>query len=156
MKILKEQYDKLFDPKITHREYLNIITAIKNRVEEVWKEILKIQKRKVQWWDFDNEKEDSSGYFDEHRYRDVISLTGVFEETDWNCPYATEFPTSFLWDDNFNIIVQEDYDTFLKEKEEKKKRAKENRVKAKEKKEKIRKNIESKLTSEELKYIKFK
>lgn len=156
--ITKEQFNKLDTEDITKKEYDEILSLITTRVDEVWRAILKAQNRKLDWYDFQNggTEETGPGYFDPRWYREAIPLVGCW--TGWmegENPFCEEFPTRFLWEENFLDEVKEETEKYKKEEEDKKAKAELKRAETKKRKAKIRKQIEAKLTKEELKYIKF-
>lgn len=159
VKLTKEIFDKLFDPDIKKSEYDEIIGLCEERFWDIWTKAAKALGVKIDWYDFHNEAgEYSPGYFDPYEYDVEIGVTGK-----WSGQYEDEdllswFPTKYLWQDDEKVIEE-----LLKEKErlqakkfQKKSDAKAKREALKIKKAEMKKIIESKLTKEELKFIKFK
>jgi hypothetical protein len=165
MKITKEQFDKLYDKNILKSEYDYIIDLIDDRFAEICKIIC--PKHDRQWFDYGNcsyEGEDSNGYFDIKEYKEYIKIGG-----EYSCirePYCTKyenaFPTRWLWEDfeeEFLKEVRKFEEETLKRKEqikEKREKKKQEKIEFAKTKPKFQLIIKSKLTAEELKYIKFK
>lgn len=158
--ITEERVLKLNDPRITKREYDAIIGEIGERVDYVWRELLKISGRKLNWYAFHNDVYDgegngsSGGRFDPEIDGKFIELSGDYTSRGFDGVFAYGFPTRFLWTDD-NIWQQEvlnHVDQKKKLREAEKKRAELAEIEHK----KIIESIKSKLTKEELKYITFK
>lgn len=154
MKITKEEFYKLYSEDITKKEYDTIISKIDIRFNEICVAI--IPKRDRMWFDYSNcdyGSDDSGGYFDPQEYNEFISIGGGF--ADLPEPYGDGFPTRWLYEDfedEFKSKVAEH-----KEKEAQAKlKAKNQQEELKARKAEMKKIIGSKLTKEELKYIKFK
>lgn len=166
MKITKEQFDKLYSKDVSKKEYDNIISKIDERFAEICNKILLKNPRR--WYDYANcdyNSENSNGYFDPEEYKLEIAIGGEYAslpEPFYSYPYEDKnsylencFPTRWLWEDfekEFKTQVKKYKLEILKEKE----MAKNKRLELKNKKSEFKKIIQSKLTKEELKYIKFK
>jgi hypothetical protein len=163
--IAKERVNKLYDYNISKREYDEIIDEINNRVSKIWMEICKISKRRVKWHAFRNDVElgdgngSTGGSFDPRADVEFIELGGDYDyDYDRDGDYAHGFYTRFLWTED-EVWKQEVIETIEANKrklkiEKQKKKEKELTVKAEH--DRIVAIIKSKLTKEELKYIRFK
>lgn len=168
--IAKERVNKLCDYNISKREYDEIIDEINNRVSKIWREICKISKRRVKWHAFRNDVElgagpiwraygSTGGSFDPRADVEFIELGGDYDyDYDRDGDYAHGFYTRFLWTED-EVWKQEVIETIESNKrkfeiEKQKKKEKELTVKAE--RDRIVAIIKSKLTKEELKYIRFK
>ncbi len=157
----KERIDQLLDETITRKEYYSILAEIEGVVDEIWRYIIKFSGAKLKWWAFDNDVElghgngSTGGEFDLNEYLDWICIIG--ENTLNNdSPYYDGFPTKLLYNDNWREIVEKE---ILKSKEDKVKQKAIDKQKREEKKKNrlwLKEQIQSKLTKEELKIIKFK
>jgi len=154
MKITKEQYLLLRSDDITEREYDAIIRIVSDRFGD----ILRYISIKLKWWDYDNCADSGDmggdGWFDPKKYNeyDYIRFSGEFKLPE---PYRYEIPIRWLWEDyeeEFKRKVQQ----FKLDEQKEKENNKLKRDVLKLKKEEMRKLITSKLTNEELKYVKFK
>lgn len=157
--ITKELFYKLFDPTITKGEYDSILESAQIRACHIWRELLKVSERKLDWYDFDNENgEGANGYFDPFRYKEFISFNGAFSCADFCFKYGSGFPTEFLWmeDDTWKQIVLNDIEVSEKQYKDKQELQKKKKLERELKKEAMKEIIISKLTPEELKYIEFK
>ena len=152
MKLNESLIRKLTSDNITKKEYENILVKINDRLDEI---VTVMGKKKTDWYDFDNEGGtcESPGKFDPERYNEIICITGTVRFPE---PYEDlSFPTRWLWEDfeeEFNVKVRE----AREEKETLKQKAKAKREELKRKAEEMKQIIKSKLTKEELKWIKFK
>lgn len=149
--ITKEEFDKLYDEKISKKEYDSIIEKIDDRFSEIMNSI---RSREYGWYDYDNENgENCPGHFDLVKYKKEIFFTGNVEVSR---PFESCFPTKWLWDEDFRREFIEGVSVWrglcLRDVEE----AKKKEQLEKEIKQKMKKQITAKLTKEELKFIKFK
>lgn len=150
MKITKEQYLKLYDPNTPHGEWSIIIQLINERFDEIIKSI----STKFRWWDYDNCTNSGEGFFEPKHYKtdDYIVFDGDYLIP---VPFDEGFPIRWLWEDfkeEFDKKVEAEKIRIQSEKE----RNKFNRSALKLKKQEMKKIIVSKLSKDELKYIKFK
>ena len=151
---------KLNDPNVTKREYDAIIEEIGERVGYVWRKLLKISGRRLNWYAFQNDVEyddgdgSSGGSFDPETDGEFIELSGDYASREVDGDFATGFPTRFLWtdDDVWQQEVLNHIDQNKKLKESEKQKAELTKVA----RTKIIESIKSKLTKEELKYVSFK
>lgn len=154
--ITKEQVESLFNGKVIKNEYDKIIHQIDKRFDEICKKFLSI-KKSYGWYDYDNichYEFNSNGYFDPERYREYISITG-----EWIKPpdgFDLNFPTRWLWEENWEREMQKTIEEYKKQTIVKKHQIKNRQETKKQKKELLITNIKSKLTKEELKIVKFK
>lgn len=147
---------QLWTDGITKREWDRIVGLATQRSCTIWERILTLQKRKHRWYDFDNEGgEEAPGTFDPNLYQNEVGMTGEYSGS-YDGPFEGGFPTRFLWEPEWEEEVKEAIEEYQQAKQEKKAKAKLKRAENKKKKAKMRKQIEAKLTTEELKYIKFK
>lgn len=152
MKIPKEQFDRLTSDSITKKEYDKLLGNISSRVHEI---VMFMCNGKYSWYDFANEDEEGKpGWFDPVWYKDEIELTGVFTFPPpyFDPPY---FPTRWIYEDfedEFKRTVEGNAEVVKKQKAEEKAKREAKKVKKLE----MISLIKSKLSKEELKYIKFK
>lgn len=160
-KITKEQFDELYLENITKKRYNELIELVTGRFSEI---VLLVNKKGVDWFDFDNcdyESEDSNGYFEPRDCRDVIGVGG---EGSFPAPFNSVsrgygfIRTRWLWTDDDVVLkeYQTEVDKAKRELEAEKSVAKQKREELKARKAEMRKIIMAKLTKEELKYVKFK
>lgn len=151
---------KLNDPNVTKREYDAIIEEIGDRVDYIWKTLLKSSRRKLRWYAFQNDVYDDGGNgsdggcFDPETDGEFIELSGDYASREVDGDFATGFPTRFLWtdDDVWKQEVLNHIDQNKKLKESEKQKVELAKIEHK----KIIESIKSKLTKEELKYVSFK
>lgn len=164
-KITKEMVDKLSNPDISKREYDSIVSLIYDRVGDIWRDVLKISKRKLHWYAFSNDVELGHGNgstgeeFDPVIYKDWIEMTGECDYVDNEFyEYNDGFPTSFLWTEDgvWQKEVLNNFEDSIKKTKLKKDTEKVKREEKKKKRLEIMKIIKGKLSKEELKYITFK
>jgi len=173
MKITKAEFDKLYSPDITKREYDEIVDRIDNRFFEIVKIMIPRMNRKG-WLDYGNcdyDSEDSNGKFDLYDYKTEIPVGGNYSILPKPYEYGSgepngwmenSFPTRWLWEDfepEFRQAVAKEKREELRAKElakQKKELSKLKQVEFNKNKAEMRKSITSKLTPEELKYISFK
>lgn len=146
MKITEEQYYKVGSEDITIKERNQILDSLENRKEEIV--FLLYPNMKGEDFSF-------SGEYGNNEFIHIVGPGDKFKEPyrfSWhNCGY---FPARWLWTDNKDILKEYNKNLNLYKKQEQER--KENFKKEKERIRKIQKSIKSKLTKEELKYIKFK
>ena len=161
----KEQVKNLSSDNITKKEYDKTIDLISDRVDYIWRQIIKISRRELSWYAFQNDVElgsgngSTGGFFNPETDSEFIEFTGKFSylENPYY-EYNDGFPTSFLWTDDESWtteVIQNLNEMKAKLKTDKSDLKRE----AKEKllvKEKIIESIKAKLSKEELKYIEFK
>lgn len=162
MKITKVLVNKLSSSDITKRDHEKIIAAINAKVNEIWRFIIKISGRELDWWAFQNDVSyghgngSSGGEFDPVADAELIEIHGENTYLDLDkYEYNEGFPTSFLWTD-YETIVKEHVKAvkaFHSKKKEQKATAREQR---KLKRAEVMESVKKKLTKEELKFIKFK
>jgi len=149
MKITKEEFDALFLDDISKKKYDDIINRIEERVDEVWKNILKLQGKKLNWYDYD------TGSFDPVSCKENITFDGEWSGRDYDVPYDDYIPTNFLWED-YEKEVLKDIQSYKDNKKIKELEAVSKRLELKERRKVMIVSIKSKLTKEELRFIKFK
>lgn len=151
-----ELFQQLWTDDITKSEWNRIVRLARERACAVWVKLLALQNRKWIWYDFDNEGgEEAPGTFDPKLYQNEVRMIGEYYGS-YDGPFEEGFPTRFLWEPEWEEEVKQATKEHRQAKEEKKAKAKLKREKTKKKKAEMRKQIEAKLTKEELKYIKFK
>ena len=108
------------------------------------------------WWGYDNSNDDcASGHFDPFQYRNTIFLTGNIQGAiDYRIPFANSFPTRFLWED-FENEVRESWKAYTEAREKESREMMEGVERRKKKRLDIIESIKSKLTAEELDYVRF-
>ena len=156
-KITEKEFESLYNSNCTKQNYDKIISKIDDRFYEIVTTLVPSVKKKG-WVDYGNcnyESEDSNGYFDPKEYKEEIYVGGeyCFLPEPYGCDNS--FPTRWLWED-FEKEFKSSVERFNREETDEKELKKLKREKRKELKLKFRKIIESKLTKEELKYVKFK
>jgi hypothetical protein len=154
MKITKEDYLKLADDSISKREYDTIIGNIDNRFDEIMKFIAI---GKIHWYDYSNgdSHAEIDGHFVPNNYgiRDYIGFEGDYTIPE---PYADSgIPIRWLWED-FEVEFKHEVEKYKSQKIKDKETNKVKRETIKTKKANMKLIIRSKLTKEELKFIKFK
>lgn len=158
----QELVKSLSDENITKRAHDAALEQISQKVNEIWRHICKVSKRKLDWWAFSNDVSlgrgngSTGGNFDPENDAEFIEITGEnsFHKSDFY-EYNGGFPTSFLWEDYETIVAQHLKDVEKKEKEKKQKEVK----KTMDKKavvETLKSKLKSILTKEEFKLISFK
>lgn len=153
-KLTKSEYLSLWGEKISKKEYDQILVKINERFQYIMKTIC----TKLSWWDYDNGWEETSVYFQPNKYHadedSYINFDGEYTmPSSYNsCP---DIPIKWLWTDFEEEFKKEVEDEKVRRVQEKEK-LKEKRADAKIKKHTIKEIILSKLTKEELKFIKFK
>lgn len=148
--ITKEEFDRIYDPNITKRDYDELKTKIENRVSEVV-----IHLFGKAWYDFANNWEGNDGFFDENEYAEYIE---VITPENLPAPYADDIPTRWLWTED-NVILSEMASAIRDakiEKEKEKAKAKAYRENRKAHLKQMADIIRTKLTKDELKCITFK
>lgn len=156
-KLTREMVEKLRDEEnITKKEYDTTVKLIDERVDYVLTAILQTQKRSMVWWGYDNSNDDcASGHFDPFQYRNTIFLTGNIQGAiDYRIPFANSFPTRFLWED-FENEVRESWKAYTEAREKESREMMEGVERRKKKRLDIIESIKSKLTAEELDYVRF-
>jgi hypothetical protein len=162
--ITKQQFDSLYSDKITKKEYDKIISEIDYRFDEIVLLINPNIKKNGGWFvygNFDYESEQDEGYFDIWDFENKINIGG---ECSFPEPYYFSsqgqgyIPTRWLWTNNDEILLEfnSEVEKAKLDKLNKKEALKKQREILKEKKKQVKEIILSKLTKEELKYIKFK
>lgn len=171
--ITKEQVDYLSDPDIKKREYDEIIEKISDRTQEIWEYICKKQNRKLEWWAYSNDEEygngngSSGGYFRPEYDDPYIELIGEFGHGYyWNADnydklwkkvdymFESGFPTELLWDTNWKQTIDQHITEEKEAINEGTDATKKTGDARKEKRLQMAKSIASKLTKDELKFIK--
>lgn len=149
-KITKEQYLSLLDGNITKADYDTIISKIDARFHDILKEIC----TKFEWFDYDNGHEEKNGYFNPKKYSvfDLIYFDGVYS---MSMPYREDgIPIRWLWED-FLTEFQLEVTKYKIKMDKKFQDQQQQRIELKAKKIKMKKIIQSKLTQEELRFIRF-
>jgi len=162
MKIAKSEFDRLYSENITKAEYDNIIGKVNERFVEICQTIIPKKPgcftNPIGWFAYGNchfeEGNGSEGWFDINEYKSEIEIGGAGILTPG--PYYNFFPTRWLWEENFEDEFKNEVEQFKKEQLETRLKKKEKRELLKQKKAKFKEIIQSKLTNEELKYIRFK
>jgi predicted metalloprotease len=161
MKITKQMVDSLSSDIITKKDYERIVVLIGEKVDEIWRFILKTSKRRLNWYAFRNDvpyghgNGSSGGEFDPITDKEFIKLRGDFQINDALEPFGEGFPTEFLWSENYPELVKKAMAEGKKEKRRQQIKAAKNKSDLQKKIELARASIRQKLTSEELKYIEF-
>lgn len=158
----KEMVKMLSDPDIKKKDYNDYLEKINDKVNEIWRFIC--SDRNLIWWSFDNDSGawnsggngSDGGEFDPIEHAEMISIIGEFNYVNNGYyEYNDGFPTRFLWEDYKKEVIE--HQKLSKKKEEiNKKLEKEKKAVKKTKKIELLKSIKSKLTAEELKFLKIK
>ena len=155
MKITKSDFDKLYDPDVSKREYDRIVELIDDRFYEIVKIINPVIETRG-WFDYGNcsyDSEESNGYFDPKEYKSNISVGG---EVCLCAPLRdNSFPTRWLWED-FEDEFRKSVSDHKLAMENKKAQTKVARERHKQEKAIAIESIRNKLTEEELKFVRFK
>lgn len=160
MKITKEQFDKLQSENISKKEYDEIIRLIDDRFGEV----VSLVNKNLVWFvygNYDYNSADDEGWFDPKGFSEHISIGGEGNFPEPFCYSDQGFGfiyTRWLWTDD-DVILKEyaaEVAEAKREREAAKSLAKQKREELKARKAAMKEIIKSKLTKEELKYIKFK
>ena len=163
-KLSKDEYLKLYSDDTPKKEYDRIITKIDERFGEVVLLIHPTITSGRGWFVYGNynyNDERDEGFFDPQEYENEISIGGECEFPEPYC-FTNEgngyIPTKWLWADNKEILKEfsQEIKKCKNEKLKEKKLAQQKRADLKERKSQFKQIIQSKLTKEELKYIKFK
>lgn len=151
--LTKEEFLKLYDDSISHKEHKDIISKISDRINYMLREVMATN---VDWWDFNNGNSYVDGYFNPEIYgpADNIEISGEFDIPD-PYKYNANFPIRWLWED-FEEEFKSDVEKFKEEKEFEKERRKERNKNQKIEKAKMKEIILAKLTKEELNFIIFR
>jgi hypothetical protein len=155
--IPKERIVALNNPDIIKREYDAIIAEIDNRVTHIWKTLMKISGRKLDWYAFQNDVDlgrgngSTGGQFDPKTDSEFIELGGEYSRRDVDGDFQNGFPTRFLWTED--SVWQQEVLSHIEQNRQ--------ATNKKYKNEQQKKNamivlIKQKLTAEELKYISFR
>jgi len=159
----KDLIDEMLDENISKKRYKEIEVIVNEKAQAVWYEICHICGRKIVWWGFSNDVElgngngSTGGTFDPEIYYDEIEMIGHYTNSKkYYDLYDYGFPTRFLWEENWQNEVVENCEKYKTKQEEKKAKEKIKRKENKILKSEIQAKIKSKLTKDELKYIKFK
>lgn len=151
--ITKEEFDSLYSDEITKKQYDEIVNRINLRFVEICNKFLR-KKNKTAWFDYGNASydysDDINGYFNPQLYQDYVGILG--ESIEPPPGYGYEFPTRWLWEEHWEAEMKAEVALI----EDVKLKKKEQQAKRKEYLATLRESIKSKLTSEELKVIKFK
>lgn len=163
--IKQSDIDLLSSDDISKKNYDQIIKSIDDRFGYVFLKFMEIVGRTVDWFDFDNEGgEYTRGYFDPNEYKDEIMITGSYDHDhkSINSFYDSDaIPTKWLTYDFEEELLADFSKHQANEKVLNEEKIKINRLKKSEwdsdtaKTKKMKELIKSKLTSEELKYVKF-
>lgn len=155
--IPKEKILALNDPDITKRDYDAIIKDIDKRVDYIWRTLMRISGRKLDWYAFQNDVDlgrgngSTGGCFNPKTDSEFIELDGQYSRRDVDGYFENGFPTHFLWTED-GVWQQE----VLSHIEQNKKIINNRQKDEQQKKNAVIASIKKKLTAEELKYIIFR
>jgi hypothetical protein len=143
--ITKEMFDSLTSDSITRKNYNRIIVLIDKRVDEIADVFLKPGYR----WYYGNPSRIYDGFFDPVDFAENIVLVGQVRPVYGR---SSSFPTRWLWEESFAEEIAANIEKYkqsllIKRAQREKKNLRKAELKA---------SIQSKLTKEELKAIKFK
>ena len=161
MKITKELVESLSSDTISKKNYDEIVSVIDDKVNTIWRFILKKANLELDWYAFQNDVSyghgdgSSGGHFDPDVDKEFIELGGEYEirEDDFY-QYSNGFPTELLWADDYKSIVTEHIKWANEQVKLQNQKTKETVKTRKQIREKLLKSIKTKLTSEEIKVIK--
>jgi hypothetical protein len=156
--MIKEEFDKIYDPNITKRDY----DALKEQIEARFREVVGLFNLKgYYWFDFANLgfESEEDGFFDENEYSEYIDINGDIklpEPYGGVCEYR--IPTRWLWtsDNDVKKEIATEVKKYKEEEELARAKAKLTRENRKKYLKDMKEVITSKLTKEELKCITFK
>lgn len=157
------KFRRVYRDDITKAEYKELLKAISERFSYVFQKAWEIMERKWDWFDYDNEGgEDHPGVFDPDEYTTAIGITGEYDSyTKYFDGYEHEIPIEWLYTD-FEQALKAEYMTAKNKAVEAEKRAAEKARNDKAQRkadDKIRKQkhaeIRAKLSTEDLRFIKF-
>ncbi len=167
-----EEFLKLKNDNTPIGQYRSIMERIVDRCNFIVRRIAELQSIEVEWWDFDNlpgDRDDGTGEFDVKAYSDEVTFCGEFRNTKKTSrlPYAfindednyeDHFPTEWIWTENsvWEKRVEETRRGYAEAIEAKRIKEEEKNSKKKTRKDAAIASIKSKLTPEELSYIKWK
>lgn len=161
----QEDVLKLNNPHISKREYEAIVECVNDRVNHIWRTLLKTSGRKIEWWAFQNDVSlgdgdgSTGGEYDPATDSEFIELIGEWDANlERDGDFAVGFPTRFLWTEDIvwqAEVINRTKDNVKKIKQERKK-AKSRREALKKERQAAIASIKKKLTKEELKHISFK
>lgn len=168
-----EEFLKLKSDDTPIGQYRSIMDRVTYRCDFIVRRIAELQSIEVEWWDFDNlpeNRDDGTGEFDVQSYSDEVTFCGEFRSTEKKTsrlPYAfindednyeNHFPTEWIWTENavWEKQVEETRRGYAEAIEAKRIKEAEKREKKKTRKDAAIASIKSKLTPEELSYIKWK
>ncbi len=157
--ITKAQFDSLFSEDITKKQYDVIIAEIDKRFHEICKKFIHKESGSDGrgWYDYGNvsyDDENSEGYFDPEEYKENIQVGGEWIDT--SPGYDAEFPTRWLWEENWEEEMKQTSEKYKQEVLAEKQKKKQQRETKKQQAEILKRSIKAKLTSEELKIVRFK
>lgn len=170
-----EEFLKLKSDDTPIGQYRSIMERIVDRCNFIVRRIAELQSIDVEWWDFDNLNQENEmvGKFDVDDYMINVAFDGHFVRTTTvlsndSLPYAfirddnrndeNSFPTAWIWTENavWEKQVEETRKGYAEAIEAKRIKEAEKREKKKTRKDQAIASIKSKLTPEELSYIKWK
>lgn len=158
----KQLIESLTDPNITKKAYVEVIAIIDKKVDEIWRYILDISKRKLDWYAFQNDVSyghgngSSGGEFNPETDSEFIEFIGEFSHSSNEFyEYNYGFPTRFLWEDYQKEVKQHLLDIVVKSEQVKVVKPQKNSGLLL-RKAKLKEKLASFLTPEELKMVKIK
>jgi hypothetical protein len=164
--ITKELIDEYAAKCAAHKAYqATILPGIHQQIDEIWKFILKSQKRKLSWYAFQNDDScynhsgsgSDGGEFDPITDIEYIEFQGDFGASKYkyaNDVYETGFPTELLWNKFYEADILEQIKLMDAEESRLAEIEKTKKAVAKTRKQTVIENIKSKLTAEEIKLLK--
>jgi hypothetical protein len=165
MKITKELVCLLSDENVTVKLQNEILSLVTEKVDEIWRYIIKSSDRILSWYSFSNDDRAYSndgngsdgGCFSLADYPDEIRFIGEFSQlrNDYY-DYNEGFPTEYLWKENWKEIVDNHIKDAICKQNKADSKKNDNLVKKGKREAELMKSIKSKLTKEEFNFIKKK
>ena len=105
--IIKE----LSDENLTVKRQDEILESLMNTVNAIWRSICLLADADLVWWSFSNDYNNTygdgtdGGYFDPKLYNDFVEIIGECKRSKNLYRYENGFPTSLIYEDNWEDIV---------------------------------------------------
>lgn len=158
MQITQSELKEFFDDSITVKRKNELTLKINQAVHYVVQRLALIGGYEVDYYDYANASEDGTadGYFDTENYGNKVFIIGEFNKSNKSFnKYQNQFPTSWLWDDEFEEKVREEIHVANESARLTAINKAQRQNKDQEQFEKIKASIVAKLTTEELAIIDF-
>ncbi len=155
----KELFIQFLNDEMTVKQVKSFTEDLTKRFYYIVHTIAQITGRTVDWFDYDNEGgEYNPGVFETELYRDCVGYVGEFtHKKDMKVrfeDYDDNFPTYWFYSD-FEAQLKNEQSAFFKQEEKRTNEKNEKLLKNKQDFTKVQNSIKTKLTQEELAYIRF-